>query len=181
MQRPIPGISGEITVVLLCPLGDTQSGLIQHSVRTPGQAARPKDLEFKPLLRPFLWKAGQKAQTPLPKGPLGGFQPPKCLTGLLPPVRQQKLISRTSHARGSGYRQTGVPEVGTSNPSMHGTTIKEEIMLAAPLGPLQGKDPSPPVNSESSIKTAIRRISVPSTWLPKAGAHLFTSLGLFPG
>lgn len=71
--------------------------VLSSSVRTPGQAARPEDLEFKLLMRPFLWKAGQEAQTPLPKGPLGGFQPPKCLTGLLPPVRQQKLISRTSH------------------------------------------------------------------------------------
>lgn len=179
VQRPIPGMSSKITVVLLRPLGDTQSGLIQHSVCIPGQAASPEDLEFKPLVRPFLWKAGQEAQILLPKGPLGGLQPHKCLTGMVPPVRQQKLISRTSRARGSGYRQTGVPDVGTSNPSMHGTAIREEITLAAPLGSLQG--PSPPVNTESTIRTAIGWMSAPSTWLPKAGTHPFTSPGLFPG
>lgn len=134
VQRPIPGMSSKITVVPLRPLGDTQSGLIQQCLHA-WQAASPEDLEFKPLVRPFLWKAGQEEQTPLSKAPLGGLQPHKCLTGLVPPVRQQKLISRTSRARGSGYRQTGVPDVGTSDPSMRGTAIREKITLAAPWVP----------------------------------------------
>ena len=179
MQRPIPGMSSKITVVLLRPLGDTQSGLIQHSVCTPGQAANPEDLEFKPLVRPFLWKAGQEAQTLLPKGPLGDLQPHKCLTGLVPPVRQQKLISRTSCARGSGYRQTGFPDVGTSNPSMHGTAIREEIMLAAPLGSLQGMDPSPPVNTESTIRQLSDGSRLPVPGSPKLAHILSPPQGCF--
>lgn len=97
VQWPVPGMSGEITVVLLCPLGDTQT--VSHPAQCPhtwtGSPPRGPGIQAPHEAFPLEGRAGSTDSSP--QRPFGWPPASQCLTGLLPPVRQQKLISRTSH------------------------------------------------------------------------------------